>query len=65
MLNIRESRRFKAEDRYISRVDKALETIGYLNRDGKTICYIFPIGGKYHEEQQSDLVNFLIRNRYV
>lgn len=69
MLNNRELRRAKAEDRWVEKMDRlyplAESMIGELCREGKTVYYIYPVGGRYREGNYFDLVNFLIRNRYV
>lgn len=62
-------RRIKAEARAVDKMDRQLDEaekhIGQLTRDGKTIYYVYPVGGKYREGSRSDLISFLIRNRYV
>lgn len=63
-------RRMKAEDRYLAKFEKqeaaAEKMIGELVRNGETVYYVFPQGGKYRESvRYYDLVLFLIRNRYV
>jgi len=68
-LNAREARRLAAEDRYLGRLEKreaeAEKMIGTLVRDGKEIYYVFPIGGKYREGTEGELIRFLIRNNYA
>lgn len=68
-LDGRQSRRMKNEDIAIARGDRqydaAIQMIGELCRDGKTVYYVFPVGGRYREGTRADLVNFLIRNKYV
>lgn len=65
-LEARQSRRMAAEDRFLARIEKreaaAEQMIGELS-SGK--CYIWPVGGKYREGTRSELVSFLIRNRYA
>ena len=65
-LDARQSRRMFAQDRYLTRIEKreaeADKMIGELS-SGK--CYIWPIGGKYREGERTDLISFLIRNRYA
>ena len=34
-------------------------------RDGKTVYYVSPQGGKYREGSRLELVAFLVRNNYV
>lgn len=68
-LDARQARRMASDDRFLGRINKretaAEQMIGELVRDGRTVFYIFPVGGKYREGMRSDLVAFLIRNRYV
>lgn len=63
------NRRMANESRYLDRLDrlerKALPMIGELCRDGRAVFYVCPDGGKYREGTQTELVNFLIRNKYV
>ncbi len=47
------------------REDKAEEMLGQLIRDGKTVYYVWPNGGKYREGSRLDLIAFLVRNNYV
>lgn len=65
----RARRRAKEEDRWATRMERrwkvADEQIGELCRDGKTVYYVWPKGGKYREGSRSDLWDFLIRNRYA
>lgn len=65
-LEARQSRRMAAEDRFLARIEKreaaAEQMIGELS-SGK--CYVWPVGGKYREGTRSELVSFLIRNRYA
>lgn len=65
-LEARLSRRVAAEDRALTRIQQrenaANAMIGELN-SGK--LYIYPVGGRYREGTRSDLIAFLIRNRYV
>jgi hypothetical protein len=71
--NAREDRidrlRMVTENRYCARFerlfDKADAMIGELCRDGRTVFYVFPVGGKYREGDRAGLINFLIRNKYV
>jgi hypothetical protein len=57
------------EDRYLRKLEilerKAEPLIGELCKEGKTVYYIWPIHGKYREGSHSELVDFLIRNKYV
>lgn len=66
----RQLRRMKAEDRHLRKLEKqeasAESMIGQLVRGCKVVYYIFPVGGRYRESlDQFDLVQFLIRNKYV
>jgi hypothetical protein len=68
-LEARQSRRMAAEDRFLGRIEK-LETaayamVGELCREGKTVFYIFPVGGHYREGTRAELISFLIRNNYA
>jgi len=69
MLDARQARRMASDDRFLGRIEKretaAEQMIGELCRDGQTVFYIFPIGGKYREGTRGDLVAFLTRNNYV
>lgn len=68
-LDARESRRLKAEDRLLARIErleaKAEKLIGELCREGKRVFYVWPLGGKYREGDRHELAAFLIRNKYV
>ncbi len=68
--NAREARRLKAEDKALGRIirleAKAEPMIGELCREGKTVWYVWPVGGTYRESaSRADLIDFLIRNKYV
>lgn len=69
LLEGRHQRRLKHEDRVIARADRphdaAEKFIGELVREGRTVYYICPPGGKYREGSRVELIQFLIRNRYV
>ena len=67
-----QNRRMAGERRFMSNLDKlnaredeAEAMLGNLIRDGKTIYYIMPVGGKYREGTRLDLIAFLVRNNYV
>ncbi len=65
-LNAKQSRRMAAQDRYLSRLEKREEAAGRMIGElasGK--CYIWPVDGKYREGSWADLVDFLVRNKYV
>ncbi len=68
-LEASQRRRMAAEDRFlgrsIERENAADAMIGVLIREGKEIFYVHPQGGKYREGSRSDLIAFLVRNRYV
>jgi hypothetical protein len=69
-LEARQSRRMASEDRFLAREDrrwsKAEPMIGELCKEGRTVYYVYPVGGKYKEAAtRSELVAYLIRNRYV
>lgn len=68
-LDKRQNRRLAAEDRYLAKIERreaAAETmIGELVRDGQTVYYVWPQGGKYREGERADLIAFLIRNNYA
>ena len=68
-LDARQARRMSAEARYHDRMtareDNAATMIGELIRDGRTVHYIYPAGGRYREGAQLDLIAFLIRNKYA
>lgn len=69
-LNAREARRNAAEHRYLCRLEK-LETlaapmVGELCREGRTVYYCFPAGGRYFEStSHTEVVDYLIRNKWV
>jgi hypothetical protein len=58
--------RMAAQDRFLGRIDrreaKAGKMVGELS-SGR--CYIYPVGGRYREGTRTDLIAFLVRNRYV
>jgi hypothetical protein len=68
-LNGNQNRRMANEARYLAqserREDAAREMLGELCREGKTVYYAFPVGGKYREGTRGELINFLIRNNYA
>ena len=68
-LESRVSRRIKAGDRALTRLEKrearAEKLVGTILRDGQEVSYIYPQGGKYKEGRHFDLVAFLVRNNYV
>lgn len=65
-LEANQNRRMQAQDRFLNRLEKREEAaekmIGELS-SGK--FYAWPIGGKYREGTQYDLVQYLIRNNYA
>jgi len=64
-----QARRMASEDRFLARMEKrdaaAEPQIGELMRNGKTVFYVYPVGGKYREGSHGDLTAFLIRNHYA
>lgn len=52
-------------DELSKREDKAEEMIGQLQREGKTVFYVWPQGGKYREGSRLELIAFLVRNNYA
>ena len=68
-LDASQSRRMKAEDRYLGRLERreaeAKQMIGELCREGRTVHYVYPAGGRYREGTEGDLIAFLIRNNYA
>lgn len=65
-LDGRDIRRCKNEARAVAKYDRqyaaAERMIGELV-SGK--LYVFPAGGKYREGSRAELIDFLIRNKYV
>lgn len=69
-LDAREARRFAAEHRAMCRAEKleaeAEKMIGELCRDGETVYYCWPAGGRYFEsESHTAVVGYLVRNSWV
>jgi hypothetical protein len=68
-LDAKQSRRMKAEDRYLGRLESreadATAMVGELCRNGRTVHYVYPVGGRYREGSEGTLINFLIRNNYA
>lgn len=64
-LEINEARRERANDRYLERIKASMSQIGELCRNGKTVYYVFPVGGRYREGDRAELMHYLIRNRYA
>lgn len=60
-----QARALKNWDELSKREDEAEQMLGQLQRDGKTVYYVWPAGGKYREGTRLDLIAFLVRNRYV
>lgn len=69
VLQSKEKRRTAAENRYLDRFEKreakARNLLGELIRDGQQVFYIQPRAGKCREGTPEELIDFLIRNRYV
>jgi hypothetical protein len=61
----REDREYATYQRLAKREGEAEEQIGELTRDGKTVFYVWPAGGKYREGSRVELVSYLIRNKYA
>jgi hypothetical protein len=65
----REKRRAKQEERFQTKLDRQMTAaeamIGELCKEGKQVFYIYPVGGKYREGPRHELIDFLIRNKYV
>lgn len=65
-LDARQSRRMASDDKRLARIErlevKAERMIGEL-ANGK--CYVYPVGGQYKEGDRYDLIQHLIRNKYV
>lgn len=63
------NRRMANEGRYLARLERlelqALPMIGELCREGRTVYYVYPDGGRYREGTRTELIAFLIRNKYV
>ena len=62
--------RISTENRYCARIErlekKAAPMIGELCREGATIHYAFPVGGKYFESASwVSVADYLIKNKYV
>lgn len=68
-LDARQTRRMKSESRFLDRVERrelaAEAMIGELCREGQTVFYTWPQGGKYREGSRGEPVSFLTRNRYA
>ena len=64
-LDRREARRIKAEAAQVERLDrldaKAAPHIGELCREGRTVHYVWPVGGKYREGTPGELALYLSR----
>lgn len=66
----REARRLAAEHRSLGRQEqlekKAEPLVGELCREGRTLYYCWPVGGKYFESASFfAVVAYLVRNRWV
>jgi hypothetical protein len=69
-LDTRQSRRMASENRYLCRLEKleakAEPMVGELCREGRTMYYCWPVGGRYFESvSHSAVVDYLIRNKWV
>jgi hypothetical protein len=69
MLDAKYARRERGYDRKLDilarQEEAAVQMVGTLCREGKTVHYVAPVGGKYKEGSKFDLVAYLIRNGYV
>ena len=61
----RDNRDYTTFLRFATREGNAAEQLGALIRDGKTVYYVWPAGGRYREGTRSELVSYLIRNQYA
>ena len=62
--------RMMTQDRHLARIErlekKAAPMVGELCREGATIYYASPIGGKYVESySHTEIVDHLIRNKFA
>jgi hypothetical protein len=68
-LDGRQSRRMAAEDRFLGRIERretaADAMIGELCKKGRTVYYVYPVGGRYRDGTRAELISFLVRNNYV
>jgi hypothetical protein len=68
-LDTLELRRLRADERHAERMDaretRAADMLGELCREGRTVYYAWPLGGKYREGLRHDLIAFLVRNGYA
>lgn len=55
----------RRHEKYVRQWRDAETMVGRLVRDGKTVYYVFSRGGRYREGNLPDLIEFLIRNKYV
>lgn len=68
-LEANQNRRMASQARFLNTIDareeEAETMLGNLIREGKTVYYVMPVGGKYREGSPPELIAFLIRNNYV
>lgn len=68
-LETRQLRRMRHEDKMLGKLEKREEAashmIGELCKEGRTVYYVWPVGGRYREGQRHELIAFLIRNNYA
>jgi len=68
-LDARQQRRMAAQDRQLARLQlregEADRLIGVLIRGGKPVLYVNTRNGSIREGSHADLIQFLVRNRYV
>lgn len=55
----------KRAELLFNRIEAAEAMISELRREGKTIFYLYPVGGKYREGSRQELIGFLLRNKYA
>jgi hypothetical protein len=63
--NLRARNESKAWDRFCRRSDQAETMIGEIIKNGETVFYVWPAGGKYREGSKAELIEFLLRNNYA
>ncbi|WP_368929292.1 hypothetical protein [Alcaligenes faecalis] len=68
-LEASQKRRMASEARMLDRLERretaADKQIGELMREGKTVYYVWPQGGRYREGTRTELIGFLLRNNYA
>jgi hypothetical protein len=60
------ARRMRFESRYLDKINRrediAERMIGELSNGN---FYVYPVGGKYREGSKTELIEFLLRNKYA